>query len=140
MAMCSRAALQRIQLAAAAELDDTSSITLAGPAFGQRHVLLHRFALFGGFLTGLFAGLGFSIKGLGDARRPAYFAQRLYLHFVFATFITDLEHIANVDFARRFGFKVAGANAAEIAGFAGQCACLEEARRPEPFVNSHGGH
>jgi len=94
-------------------------------------------AFFCEFSAGLAAGFGFPVEGLGDWRWSAHVAERQNFDFEVSAFILDGQHVADAHLARRSRRLMIGFDPAELAGLCGECAGLEEARRPEPFVETH---
>lgn len=98
----------------------------------------HSFALFRDFAAGFAAGFSFLVEGLCDGSGAPNVAELKYLHLKLPTFGSNLQHVAYVDLASRFGGLLIGLDASEIAGASRHGTRLEEARGPEPFVDA--GH
>ena len=97
-------------------------------------------AFFCKFAARFAARLGFAEKLLGDRGWPTHIAQTENLDFEVAPFSPDREQIADTNFARRTSGLMIRLHAAQLAGFCGKRACLEEARRPQPFIETRAGH
>src|SRR5262249_33882112 len=52
----------------------------------------------------------------------------------------NLQKIADMYLASRFGWLMVGLNSAELTSSRCECASLEEPRSPEPFVDSYASH
>ena len=128
------------RLCFAAELDDLSSVSLGGAAIGEGREFLHGFALGGKFEAGFTARVCFAIEGLCDCGGAAGFAEDEDFDLEEAALICDLQHVADADVTGGLGGDAVGEDAADIAGFGGEGAGLEEARGPEPFIDANGGH
>jgi hypothetical protein len=120
---------------------DEAAVALAG-AFGGGVVgyWAEEFALFGSFAASLFAGFGLAVEGLGDGRGAALLAEGKHFYFELATFIFDVEHIAEAHLAGGFGGDVVRSDAVHVAGFGGLLAGFEEAGGPKPLVDAGAGH
>lgn len=127
-------------LGPAAELDDAAAVALAGPVRGQRCELLHGFTLVGNLETCFAAGFGLAVKGLCHRRWASDVAHAEDIDLEAAGIVFDLQAIAGADVACRFGAEAIRFDPAQIAGARGHGAGLEEARRPEPFVDANGVH
>ena len=55
-------------------------------------------------------------------------------------FVFDAQRVSDTHFAGRLGADAVGFDAAHFAGLGGKFACLEEARRPKPFVDPRSVH
>src|SRR5215469_580859 len=122
------------------KLVDLASISLRGPCYRRRREMHHGFALFRDFAAGFAAGFSFLIEGLCDGSGAANVAELKNLHLELPTFGFDLQHVADVDLASRFGRLLIGLDTSEITGARRHGTRLEEARGPEEFVDaSHEG-
>jgi hypothetical protein len=126
--------------AAAAELDDVAAVAFGGAAGGEHFEFAHGFAFGGDFLSEFAAGVGFSIKGLGDGGGAAKVAEEKNFDFEVAAVVGNAKHVSDVDFSGGFGGLVVGLNAAEFAGSSGERAGLKEAGRPKVFVDADRVH
>lgn len=120
----------------AAELDDAAAVALGWTALRQRGEFLHRLALGGNLEARCLAVICFAVESLRYRCGAAQFAQQQYFDLKLAAFIPDEEHIAKADFAGRLGRDTVRVDAPEFASFLRECAGLEEARGPEPFVDA----
>ena len=75
-----------------------------------------------------------------DGGRASGFAEGEDFDLEEAALICDLQHVADADIASGLGGDAVGEDAADVAGFGGKGAGLEEARGPEPFIDADGGH
>src|SRR5580658_3835047 len=127
--------IQGARSGAAAKLDDPPAVALGRSAFRQRRKPVHGLALFGSAEPCFAAGLSFPVKQLRHGSRAAHFAGGEYFNFKKAAFVLDSQPVARADFARRFGAKSVGLDAAQVAGARGKYPSLEEARGPKPLVH-----
>lgn len=130
----------RLRSFAIAELDDLATVALAGTAFGCGREILQGFAIFNELHAQLAAGVGFAIKGLSDSGRAADGTEGKDLDLKLMCFGLDLQQIAKMNFASRFGRLVIGLNSAQVTGAGSESSSLEEACGPEPFVDANAGH
>jgi hypothetical protein len=112
---------------------------LSGGSCGPGHGA-EKFAFLGGFAAEIFALFGFAVEGLGDGGGAALLAEGEDFDVEFATFVFDVERVADVDLAGGLGGLVVREDAVQLAGFGGLLAGLEEAGGPEPFVDAGSGH
>ncbi len=119
---------------------DAPAIAFGGASGGSGCEVETGLAVFGEFAAGSAAGLGFAIKLLGDGSRTAEIAERQDFDLEVAAFGFDGEQVADADFAGRARGLLVRLNPAEVAGLRREGAGFEEARRPEPFVESRAGH
>jgi len=80
------------------------------------------------------------VKGLCDGGSGALIAEGEDFDFELAGFVADVEEVADLDFAGGLGALAVGGDAAQVEGFRGLFAGLEEARGPEPLVDADAGH
>jgi hypothetical protein len=73
-------------------------------------------------------------------RRAAHLAQRENFNLKVAALVLHFQLVAHMNLARGLGLMPVGENAAQVASFRRQRPSLEEARRPQPFVNANGIH
>lgn len=124
------------KLRAAAELVDLAAIAFGGSAGGRRGEVHHRFPFFGDFAALLAAGFGFEVKRLRDGGWATDVAELKDMDFELGTLRLDVKHIADVNFAGRFGGLAVALDASEFAGASGERARFEETRGPEVFVDA----
>ena len=127
----------------AAEAVDEAAVALGGAFGGGRSGPgdgAEEFALFSGFAAGFLALVCFAIEGLGYGGGGSLVTQGKDFHGEVATFIFDLEGVADVDLAGGLGGLAVGEDALEVAGFGGLLAGFEEAGGPEPLVDAGAGH
>ena len=98
----------------------------------------HGFALFRGFAAGFAASFSFLVEGLRDGSGAANVAELKDLYLELPTFGFNLHHVAYMDLTRRFGRLLMDLDTSKIAGASRHGARFEEARGPEPFVDT--GH
>ena len=125
-----------IRSPASTELDDPATIAFGWSAFGQLLKLPHGLVLGGGFQTQLFAGFGLAIECLRDRGRPTHFTEQQHFYFKFPARTGDAQHVADVDFTRRFCELPLRLDSAELASFRRKRTRLEETRGPKPLVDS----
>ena len=70
--------------------------------------------------------------------RGADVTEREHFDFEVAGVVSDLEHVANANLARRLGLLAVGLDAAEIAGAGSEGPSFKEAGSPEEFVEAEG--
>jgi hypothetical protein len=99
--------------------------------------LRHGFSLFRQFEAQLAACIGFAVESLGGCRRATYFAEGEEFYLEITRVASDLEEVAEMDFAGRLGRLSVRFDSAEITGSGGDGASLEESGGPEPLVHSH---
>jgi len=80
------------------------------------------------------------IEQLRNRRGTACLAESQHLHFKFAAIVFYLQQVTRVDLSSRFDSLPISFNSAQFARPGGQCAGLEEARSPEPFIYSDTSH
>jgi hypothetical protein len=99
-------------------------------------------AFLGEFAAGFPAGLGFPVKLLGHCGRSADIAQAEDLNLEVSPFGFDREQVPDPNLPRRPRRLVVGHghDAAQLAGLRREVARFEEARRPQPFVQTRAGH
>jgi hypothetical protein len=119
---------------------DEAAIALRGAASGGRAEVESGFALLRESAAGFATGLGFSVELLGDRDGSAHFAQAQDFDFEIAAFGFDGELVADVHFARGAEGLVVGFDTAQLAGLCSEGARFEEARRPQPFVETRAVH
>lgn len=116
---------------------DAAAVAFAGTAGGRGGASVEGAAFGGGTLAGLAAGVRFAVQLLRYGCRAAHFAQLQNLNFEIAAVIGDPQHFAAMKLARRPGRLAGDSDAAEVAGAGGQSPGFEEARGPQPFVETH---
>jgi len=126
--------------AAIAKLDNLAAVALAGPTFRRGREILQSFAVFDELHTQLLAGVGFAIKRLSYSGRAANGTEDKDFYLKLVRFSLDLQQVANMNFAGRFGGLVIKLNSAEVTGAGSESASLEETRGPEPFINANTDH
>jgi hypothetical protein len=124
----------------AAELDDSAAIALGWPGQGQLFELSHGFALGGDFLAQFTASVGFAVEGLSNRGWTACIAEEEHFDFEVAAVVGHPQHVADTDFAGRFGGLAVGLNPAELTGAPSEGSGLKESGGPEPFVDASRGH
>jgi hypothetical protein len=127
-------------LPASAKLDDSAAVAFRWTAFGQLLELPHGFVLGCDFQAQLFARLSFAVESLRDRSRAAYFAEQQDFYFKLAARAGDAQHVSDVHFACRLSDLSFRLDPAELASFRRERTRLEEARSPEPFIDTDGGH
>lgn len=125
---------------AIAELDDLASVALGGAAFRRGGIHLHGLALFRNFQAQFTAGICLAIKRLRHGSGAADNAQLQHFHFKFMGICPDVQKVAGMDLASRFGGLVVALDPAQIAGARSQRPGLEEPGCPEPLVNAYAVH
>jgi hypothetical protein len=117
---------------------DEAAIAFGGARGGSGLEEESGLTLFGEEGAGGAAFLGLAVERLRDGGGAADFAEGEDVDFVKAAFGLDGEPIADADLARgtqRLTFRL---DAIQVAGLRGEGAGFEEARGPEPFVETHG--
>src|SRR5579872_3074863 len=99
-----------------------------------------RFSLLHELPAGFLAGFGLAVKLLRDRRGSANVAQAQDFNFEVAAFGLDRQQIANADHARRASRLLVRFDAVQLTGLRGEGARLEEACRPQPFVETRACH
>lgn len=107
-----------------------SSIAFRRPAHGRGREMHHGLALSGNFGAGLATRVSFAVQGLGDDGRATNVAELQNFDFEVSTFRSDLKHVADMNFTRRFRWLLIGLDSSKFAGPRGHRARLEEARGP----------
>ncbi len=119
---------------------DQPAVPFRWPAHRSRCEVQAGFALFGKFAAGFPAGLGFPVKLLGDSGRSTDIAQAEHFDLEVSSFGFDGEHVPDPNLPRRTRRLVVGQDAAQFAGLRRESARFEEARCPQPFVETRAGH
>jgi hypothetical protein len=122
------------------ELDNPATVTFRRSAFGYRSETSQRFSLCCHLQPQFTACFGLAIERLSDRCRAANVAQKQDLNLKIAALGSDLEELANPDFACRLHRYSVALNSAEFARARGQSTRLKEPGCPEPFVYSYTGH
>jgi len=121
----------------AAEANDAAAVAFGGSAEGRGGEVESGFAFLGKFSPGIAAGIGLLVECLGDCGWSAHITQGEDFDFEVSALIFYRERVADADFTGGAGSLLIRLNAAEFTGFCSEGAGLEEARRPEPFVETH---
>ncbi len=100
----------------------------------------HGFAFNGELGTGFTAGVSFFVEGLSDGRWASDIAELKHFNFEVAAFGPDLEHVADVNIATRLDWLTFTPNPSQFTGARSHAAGLEEARCPEPFIETSTRH
>jgi len=127
-------------LEAAAEAGEGAAVAFVGAGVGQALPGGESLAFFGGLGAGLLAGFGFAVESLRNGRGASCFAEREDFHLKDAAVVGDGERVSDVEIAGGLHGLAVAEDAAELAGARGESAGLEEARGPEPFVETDAGH
>jgi hypothetical protein len=114
-----------------------AAVALGGASAGGTVDGVHHFALGGDLEAKLAAGFGFEVQRLGNGGGTAHLAELQDLDIEVAGVVGDVELVTQADFASGLNALPGGLDAAKLARLGGERARLEEARRPEPFVDSH---
>jgi hypothetical protein len=130
----------RERSSSSAELDDSPPVALRRPALRKGFELPHGSALVGELLAQFPARVRFAIEGLRHRRGTARFAYKQDLNLEIATFIRDLQHVADVNVACRLGDLSIRFDPAQLTGSLRERTCLEKSRRPEPGIDAYAIH
>jgi len=103
-----------------------------GRAFGGSGEVegAEKFSFFGCLTAELFAVFGLAVEGLGDGGGAALLAEGEDFDLKLTGFVSDVEHVADTDFAGGFGGLLVGGDAIYVAGLGRQLASFEEAGGP----------
>jgi hypothetical protein len=99
-----------------AKLVDLPAIAFRGPAHWRRSEMHHGLALSGNFGTGFATRVSFAVKGLGDDGGAANIAELQNLDFEVSAFRSNLKHVADMNFTRRFRWLLIGLDSSKFAG------------------------
>lgn len=120
---------------------DEASVALGGAfGWGSEVDRAKELSLFGGLAARFFALFGFAVEGLGYRCRTALVAEGEDLDVELASFVFDVEHVADADLAGGLGGLIVRGDAVHVTGFGGLLAGFEEAGGPEPLVDAGAGH
>src|SRR6185437_3660231 len=86
------------------------------------------------------ARFGFPIERLCNRRRTTHFAQKQDFYFEISRLSLNVQQVANVYLACRFGRLLVGLNPAEITHARSQSARLKESRCPQPLIHTNSRH
>src|SRR5579862_2163828 len=124
----------------ATELDDPPPVPFRWAPGRKNFQLARRFALGRHFLARFAAGLCLLVKRLRHRGGTADLTDTGHLNFELAAVVADAQHIAESNFACRFGELAVGENPPQLTGFLGQGPGLEETGRPQPGIHSYSMH
>ena len=124
----------------AAELYYLSPVAFRWPPRGHGFKLHGCFALGCRLQARFLAFFGLAIERLRHRRGPAHLAQQQHFYMKLAAIVGDPQLVAHADLAGGFCGLPIGLNPAQLTCSRGKSARLEEARRPKPFIDSHGRH
>ncbi len=119
-----------------AQLRELVAVAPVGLALREEALGLLLLAFGGGLQARLTAGIGLSVEGLGDGGGSPRLAEREQIHMEYTGLTVDAEPVPEAQDAGGFCTLAVHLDAPDVAGVCGKRARLEEARRPQPFVEA----